>query len=419
MSTAVLNEIGHTEIGGWKFLLRALRYRNYRLFFFGQGISLIGTWMQFLAISWLVYRLTGSPFILGVVAFASQVPTFLIAPFAGVLADRFARRRILLITQSLSALQAFLLTALTLSGIIEVWQIIMLSTILGIINGFDVPVRQAFVADMIERKEDFGNAIALNSSLFNLARFIGPSLAGLLIAATGEGICFFFNGLSFLAVIFALAAMRIKSPKVSRQAGAVLKELRDGLAYAFGFLPIRFVLFLVSLVSLLGMMYIVLMPIFAREILGGGAHTLGFLVGFTGLGALTGAVFLAWQRDGRGLERIVFFSTLIFSFGLMAFAFSRILWISLFVIFAVGFGMMAQMASANTILQNLTDDDKRGRVMSFFTMAFMGMSPFSGLLGGVVASHLGASATMFLSGLCCLLGVLLFSRRLRLYRTET
>lgn len=403
---------------GLKFILRALRYRNYRLFFIGQGISLVGSWIQIIAVSWLVYRLTNSPFLLGAVGFASQIPTFLLAPFAGVLADRLNRRRILIITQTLFMIQALILAILALTGNIAVWHILVLGVFVGLVNGFDIPARQAFVVDIIENRNDLVNAIALNSSMFNAARLLGPAVAGILIAATGEGACFLINSISFLAVIFALLAMRIKTKKPTQQNSHILQGLKEGFIYAFGFAPIRYILLLLSLVSLMGMSYAILMPIVAKEILGGGARTLGLLMGATGLGALAGTVFLASRKSVQGLEKIITWGTLIFGAGVVAFSFSRVLWMSLLLLLGVGFGMMIQMGASNTVLQSLTEDDKRGRVMSFFAMAFMGMAPFGSLLAGSLTSWIGADNTLLISGVCCIFGWLFFSRKLSLIRRE-
>ena len=399
--------------GGLKFLVRALHYRNYRLFFIGQGLSLIGTWMQIIAVIWTVYDLTNSAVLLGVVAFCGQIPTFLLAPLGGVAADKWSRRRILLVTQSLSLIQALILAALALSGHIQVWHIIALSILLGLINAFDVPCRQAFVLDMIEKKEDIVNAIALNSSMFNGARLIGPSIAGILIASVGAGICFLINALSFLAVLVALGAMRI-APKRNETGDAPLaRQLKEGLAYAFGMKPIRDILLLLSLVSLFGLSYPVLMPIFAIEILGGDARTLGFLMAAIGIGALLGTLQLALQKDVKKINAAIYKATFIFGACLVAFSFSRQLWLSLIFLFCVGFGLIVQMASSNTVLQSIVSDDKRGRVMSLYTMAFMGMSPFSSLLAGFLATKIGAPSTIFYSGLACILGGLFFRFHLR------
>jgi len=393
-------------------LLRALTSRNYRLFLAGQGISLIGTWMQQVAMSWLVYRLTGSVLLLGVTGFAGQIPNFLLAPVAGVLADRWNRRPLLIITQTLAMLQAVLLAILVLTGAIQVWQIIGLSVLLGIVNAFDIPIRQSFVIELMDNKEDLSNAIALNSSMVNSARLIGPALAGVLVASLGEGICFVINGGSYLAVIVALAAMRLgPSPSRTTQS-SFLRELHEGFTYAFGFKPIRCILALLGLVSLMGMPYSVLLPVFAKEVLHGGAHTFGFLVATTGIGALASTVYLASRQSVRGLGRVIVGATVLFSGGIIGFALSSTLVLSLACLFLVGFGGMALVASSNTILQTLVDDDKRGRIMSLFSMSFVGMTPIGSLMAGAVADRIGAPITLLMGGGVCLLGGLLFAREL-------
>ncbi len=402
---------------GLKLIVRALQHRNFRLFFAGQMISLTGTWMQQIAISWLVYRLTGSPLLLGIVSFAGQIPTFLFAPVAGVFADRLNRHRILVITQTLSMLQAFILTFLVLFGVIEIWQIIALTAFIGLVNAFDMPTRQSFLIEMVERREDLGNAIALNSSIVNSARFIGPSIAGIIIAVSGEGICFFLNAVSYIAVIAALLAMkitpRVKEPAVRRR---VFAELKEGFDYAFGFPPIRILLLLLVLVSLMGAPYAVLLPIFARDILQGGPHTLGFLMASAGIGALAASVYLASRRSVRGLGTVIAFATGTLGAGLIAFSLSRVMWLSMFFILFVGFGMMINLASCNTILQAIVDDSKRGRVMSFYTMAFMGAAPFGSLLAGYAAKNIGAPETLVIGGLACVFGSVIFARKLPLLR---
>lgn len=406
--------------GGPKWMVRALRSRNYRLYFGGQGLSLIGTWMQRIAMSWLVYRLTGSTLLLGVVGFASQIPTFILAPFAGVLADRADRRKVIIVTQTLAMLQALALAVLVLTGAVAVWQIIFLGILLGVVNAFDMPARQSFVVEMVENKEDLGNAIALNSSIVNGARLIGPSIAGVLVAAFGEGICFLVNGLSYLAVILALLAMRITRQEVRPQGPRGWRGMREGFFYAFSFAPIRAVLLLLALASLMGMPYTVLMPVFAKDILHGGPSTLGFLMGATGVGALAGGLYLASRRTVLGLGRFIPFATGIFGLGLVAFSFSQLLWLSLLLLLLIGFGLTAQAASSNTVLQTIVDEDKRGRVMSFYTMAFMGMVPFGSLLAGGLASLIGTPRTVMVGGLVCLLNALLFIQRISAYlRTET
>ena len=401
---------------GFVGILRALRHRNYRLFFSGQGISLIGTWMQQIAMNWLVYRLTNSAFLLGVVGFSSRIPTFVFASFAGVLADRWNRHRALVVTQTLSTVQALILAALVLTGIINIWHVILLSFSLGFINAFDIPIRQSFVVDIIERREDLGNAIALNSSLVNGARLVGPSIAGMLIATLGEGICFLLNGISFVAVIVALLAMKIKPDGRGKQNPNVLRGLQEGFSYAFGFAPIRFILLLLALVSLMGMPYMVLMPIFAGKILHGGPRAFGFLLGASGLGALMGALYLASRRSVLGLGKMIVIASGVFGIGLIAFSLSRVFWLSLLAMLLTGFGMMVQMASSNTVLQTIVEEDKRGRVMSFYTMAYMGMVPFGSLLGGGLASLIGAPGTVMLGGATCILGSFLFARKLPLLK---
>ncbi len=393
-------------------VFRSLKHRNYRLFFTGQGISLVGTWMQQIAMSWLVYRMTGSALLLGLVAFSGRIPTLLFGPFAGVLADRLNKHRLIVITQTLSMIQAFVLSALVLTGAVTIREIILLSAFLGCVNSFDRPIRQAFVVDMLERKEDLGNAIALNSSLVNGARLVGPAMAGILIAALGEGLCFLINGISYLAVIVALLMMRIGKPVIRPGKKDFTSELSEGFSYAFGSPPIKAILLMLALMSFLGMPYQVLMPIFAGKILHGGAHTLGFLMGASGLGALMGAIFLASWKDANRLGITTPLSAAIFGAGLITFSLSHSLWLSMPLISLAGFGMMVQMASSNMVLQNIVEDSKRGRVMSFFTMAFMGMTPFGSLSAGWLASRIGAPDTLFISGVCCILGALAFASRL-------
>jgi MFS family permease len=402
-----------------KLIFRALSHRNYRLFFGGQGISLIGTWMQQIAMSWLVYRLTDSVLLLGVVGFTSRIPTFLLASLAGVLADRWNRHRVLVITQTLSMIQAMILAILVLTGAIAVWHIIFLSLSLGLINALDIPTRQSFVVDMIEKREDLGNAIALNSSIVNGARLIGPSVAGILIATLGEGMCFLLNGLSFIAVIFALLAMKITPKKREAQSSKVFQGLKEGFSYAFGFAPIRSVLLLLGLVSLMGMPFTVLMPIFAEKILHGGPQALGFLSGATGVGAIAGSIYLASRKSVLGLGRIIVISSNLFGIGLIGFSLSRLFWLSLLMMLLTGFGMMVEMASSNTVLQTIVEEDKRGRIMGFYTMAFMGMVPFGSLLAGTLANNIGAPNTVMIGGVACILGSVLFAKKLPSLRRIT
>jgi MFS family permease len=392
-------------------VFRALKYRNFRVFFFGQGISLIGTWMQYIAMSWLVYKMTNSAFMLGIVGFSSQIPTFILAPFTGVLADRHNRHRILVVTQTLAMLQAFILAFLTLTGHIAVWHIIALGVFLGCVNSLDIPARHAFILEMVEEKEILGNAIALNSMMFNMARLIGPSIAGILIAVTGEGVCFLINAVSYIAVIASLLAMKMpKRDNEKKETGYnMLKDLREGFNYAFGFAPIRAILFLLGIISLMGMAYAVLMPVFARDVLGGGPHTLGFLMGAVGVGSLAGTIYLASRKDIITLGRMLPVAAGIFGLSVVIFSFSHNLAFSLSLLFFSGFGLMVQMAASNTILQTIVDDDKRGRIMSFYTMAFMGMAPFGSLFSGMLASRIGVSNTLIISGSCCILAAIMFA----------
>jgi len=389
-----------------------LRYQNFRLFFGGQIVSLVGTWMQRIALAWLGYRLTNSAFLLGAVGFAGQIPTFILAPVAGVFADRWNRRKVLIVTQSLAMTQALILSALVLTGTLVIWHIFVLSMFLGVVNAWDTPVRQAFMVEMVEKKEDLSNAIALNSSMVNSARLLGPSLAGILIATVGEGMCFLLNCISYLAVIAALAAMKIATRDSARKRSGVWSGLTEGFTYAFGFAPMRSVLLLLALVSLMGMPYTVLMPVFAKDILHGGPHTLGFLMGASGVGALGGAVYLASRKSVLGLGKIIPLAAGLFGLGLIAFSRSHLLPLSILLMLATGFGMIVEMAASNTVLQTIVDDDKRGRIMSFFTMAFMGMTPFGSLLSGFLAGIIGAQNTLLLGGAACLIGAAVFAGKL-------
>ena len=380
--------------GRFSVMFRSLQYRNYRLFFSGQGISLIGTWMQRIAMPWLVYNMTGSALLLGVVSFAGQIPTFLLSPVAGVLTDRWSRYRVLLISQIISMIQAFVLAWLCLSGLIQIWHIVILSIALGCINAFDVPSRQSFVIDMVGKKEDLGNAIALNSLMFNSARLIGPSVAGILLATTSEGVCFLLNAVSYIFVVISLLMMRLDINDVRKKKSEILKELKEGLNYTFGFSPIKHLLILLGLVSLSGMSYSVLMPVFAREVLNGDSHTYGFMMGAAGFGALLGALFLASRKTVLKLGRIVPAAAILFGSGLILLSFSRYFSMSLILMIFVGMGLMLHTAASNTILQTITEDDKRGRVMSFYTMAVMGTAPFGSLIAGGLAKYIGAPGTI-------------------------
>jgi MFS family permease len=400
----------------YKILLRSLKHKNYRLFFGGQIISLTGSWMQQVALSWLVYRISGSAFILGLVGFSSQIPILILSPIAGVLIDRMNKHRIIIATQTLLMLQAFLLTFLVFSNVVEVRHIIILNVFSGIINAFDLPARQSFIVEIVEKREDLGNAIALNSSIFNSARLAGPSIAGILISAAGEGICFLINALSFIAVIAALLVMKIKPYQFEAKHSDMMQGLKEGIKYTFGFIPIRTILLLIALISIVGMPYTILMPVFAKEILHGGPHTLGFLLGAIGIGALCGAFYLASRNSVLGLGKIIAIAASIFGLGLILFSLSRNFVISMAMLVLTGMSMMVQMSSSNTILQTIVEDKMRGRVMSFYTTAFTGMTPFGSLLAGFLASKIGAPNTLIIGGLCCITGAALFAKQLPLLK---
>ncbi len=396
----------------WKLAIRALRSRNYRLFFGGQSVSLIGTWMTRIATSWLIYRLTGSALALGIVSFAGQIPAFVLGPIAGVWVDRWDRRRTLVITQILSMGQSLALAALALPGIITVPEVLALSLFQGLINAVDMPARQAFLIEMIERRSDLGNAIALNSSMVNAARLIGPAVAGVVVAALGEGYCFLIDGVSYIGVVASLLLMSVRPAATVRRPTTAWRDLVDGWQYVSRFRPIRSLLLLLMLISLVGQPYTVLMPVFASQALHGNSYTLGFLVAASGVGALAGAVTLAMRRTVVGLGRVVFVSAMLFGAGLIGFGLSSWLWLSLSLMLVTGFGMMRHMAATNTILQTIVEEDKRGRAMAFYSMAFMGMAPFGSLLAGLLATRIGASNTLVLGGAGCVAGGVWFAAQL-------
>jgi len=368
--------------------------------------------MQRVALSWLVYRLTDSAFALGLVSFMSQFPSFVLAPLGGVMADRLDRRRLVIATQVLFMIQAAVLAALVLAGTITVWQIVVLATILGTITGFDIPARQSLLVELVEGPEDLANAIALNSSFFNAARLIGPAVAGVLIGWIGEGLVFAADAVSYIAVLAGLFAIKLPPRQRPAARDPVWRTLREGFRYAFDFAPIRAILILLAMLSIMGMPYVVLMPIFASDILHGGPRTLGLLVSAAGMGALSGALYLATRTTVRGLGKVILTCATIFGVGLIAFSFSRSIWLSIAILVATGFGMMVSTASSNTILQTIVDDDKRGRIMSLYTMAFMGMAPVGGLLAGTLASRIGAPNTVLLGGLAVLAVAAWFGARL-------
>jgi MFS family permease len=403
---------------GYSHAWRALRHRNFRLFFGGQTISLVGTWMTRIATAWLVYRLTGSALLLGTVSFVGQIPTFLLAPFAGVIVDRSDRRQVLIWTQTLAMVQSLALAWLTLTHRITITEVLILSSFQGLVNAFDMPGRQAFMVQMVEDRSDLSNAIAINSSMVNVARLVGPSLAGLVIAASSEGWCFLIDGVSYIAVIISLLMMRVHGAAVRRAAAGMFQQMQEGWSYVASFTPVRTILLLFALVSLMGMPYMVLMPVFAGQILHGGAHTLGFLMGAAGAGALVSAFSLVLRRSVRGLTRMIPFSAVVFGGGLVAFGFSRWLPLSLVLMLFTGFGMLQGMTASNTIIQTLVPEDKRGRVMSYYTAAFVGMAPWGSLLAGSMAHWIGAPRTVMFTGSCCIAGGIWFWTRLPAIRKE-
>jgi len=399
--------------GGIAFMFRALRHRNYALFFSGQMVSMVGTWMTRIATSWLVYKLTGSALLLGVVGFAGQIPSFVLAPFAGVLVDRWSRHRVLVVTQILAMLQSAALAILDLTGTIQIWHIIALAVCQGLINAFDMPARQSFVVEMVTDRNDLPNAIALNSTLINGSRLIGPSIGGVIIAWVGEGWCFAIDAVSYIAVIGSLLAMTLTAAEVLPQKSRnMFQQLREGFSYVAHFQPIRNILLLLAFVSLVGFPYTVLMPVFANEILHGGPNLLGMLMGASGIGAVIGAGFLAARRSVLGLGRFIPGMAALFGLGLVAFSFSKVAWVSLLLMVVTGLGFMVQTAVSNTLIQTIVDEDKRGRVMSFYTMAFMGTAPFGSLIAGYVADRIGAPHTLLIGGIGCVIGAALFYRAL-------
>ncbi len=396
-----------------KSIFRALKYRNYRYYYYGQSISLIGVWVQNIAMGWLVYRLTGSALLLGTIAFALQIPSLMITPFAGVLADRWNRKNVIIITQVLLMLVAFMLAGLTITGKITVPMIIILALVNGVILAFDTPFRQSFVPDIITRREDLSNAIALNSSLYNLARFIGPPIGGVLITWVGEGWCFFINGVSFIAVIAGLAAIRIQKKLRPRRFGSIFAQLREGMAYSWSFLPIRYLITLVALSSFFGLPFQALLPVFAAEILHGDSQMLGMLTGALGAGALSGAIFLASRQNLTKIPRITFLSAILFAAGLATFAISPYTALSMTALAITGFGMIVHFNATNSLIQNISDEDKRGRVISLYSLTFMGITPLGSLLAGATAEYIGVPYTVFSFSMICLASALLFGKRLR------
>jgi MFS family permease len=390
---------------------RALRHRNYRLFFGGQSISLAGSWITRIATSWLVYRLTGSELLLGLVGFCGQIPALVLTPFAGALVDRVDRRQVLLVAQWLSAAQSAVLAVLTLTGRITITDLIVLQLIQGAVNAFEMPARQSFVVEMVEDRRDLSNAIALNSMMVNGSRVLGPSVGGLLIATVGEGWCFAVDAVSYLGVIWSLMAMRT-TPAAPRASAPALQQIRDGWRYVRSSVPIRTCLILVAVASVMGMPYMVLMPVMAKEVLGGGPNTLGLLMASVGAGALASGFYLASRESVRGLSTVILTGTVLFGAGLTGFSLARHTGLAALMLAVTGVGFISQMASSNTVIQTVVDEQFRGRVMGFYTMAIVGTIPVGSLLAGVVAERLGAPLTIRLGGLACLASAVWFALRL-------
>lgn len=398
---------------------RALKYRNYKLFFYGQCISLIGTWIQQIALNWLVYRLTHSALMMGVTVFAVTIPSLFLSPFLGVIVDRVNKYRALIITQTIFMILAGVLGILTITNTVQIWHIVVLGVLMGITNTFDMPLRQAFVVNLVEDTQDLSNAISLNSTIFNLARLIGPAIGGMLIANVGEGLCFIINALSYIAVIYAFFAMKIKSiatHKISEN--NMIKELSEGIKYAFNNKPIRITLIYLAISSLFGMFYPLLMPIYVKEILHGGAQTLGFLMSASGIGALLGALYLAGRKNVKGLEKWICLASIFFGVGLLGLNFTNKTIIALLLLFITGYGMVIIIAACNTLTQHFVDNDKRGRIMSLYSMAFMGTAPLGSLCSGAIAEKIGVPHTFLISGVTMLFAAYLFYRNIKHIRYE-
>ncbi|MEI2583982.1 MFS transporter [Scytonema sp. PRP1] len=406
-----------------KLNLPAFQSRNYQLYFLGQGLSLMGTWMTQVATVWVVYHLTKSALMLGLVGFVTQIPNFILVPFGGVLVDRWNHHRTLLVTQTLSMLESFALAVLTLTGTLNIWHLIGLGFFQGLVNAVDAPTRQAFVPEIVEGKKHLVNAIALNSSMVNGAKLVGPALGGVILASIGAGYCFLIDGFSYFAVLIALLAMQLKPPTTTRiisplKLAHIWQNLKEGFVYAFNFPIIRSILLLTALVSFMGINYAVILPIFAAEILHGSAHTLGILMASTGVGALLAAISLSQRHGVRGLGRIIAIATILVGVSMVVFSLSRALWLSALLLVFIGFGTLLQTASSNTILQTLIEDGKRGRVMSLYLVAFLGMMPFGNLFKGSLISLIGASETVAFSGGVCILGGILFAQQLPKLRQQ-
>ncbi len=392
-------------------MFRSLRHRNFQLFFSGQMISLIGTWMQNIAQAWLVYSLTGSALLLGVVGFAGQIPIFIFAPLGGLAADRWNRHRVVICTQAASMLLAFALAALTLLHIVKVWEVIVLAALLGVVNAFDVPARQSFLIEMVSR-DDLMNAIALNSSMFNGARVIGPAIAGITVAKIGEGWCFFANAVSYIAVIAGLLYMKLGPWKRAVQQSSPYEHIKEGFYFVQHTAPILALVMLIGVVSFVAVPYSVLMPVFADQVLHRGAHGLGILMGMSGVGALLGALTLAMRRGVRGLGKVIAFSAMGFGASLILFSLSKVFWLSVALMIPVGYGVMLQMSGSNTLIQSMVPDKLRGRAMAVYTMMFMGMAPLGSLFAGAVAEKIGAPWTVAIGGAGAIAGAYWFLQKL-------
>ncbi|HEY3768042.1 MAG TPA: MFS transporter [Candidatus Angelobacter sp.] len=413
MSRSATGEIQtNSKLGSLSYAWRALLHRNFQLYFVGQSISVIGTWMTRVATSWLVYRLTHSVLLLGIVSFAGQFVSFALGPFAGVWVERLNRRKLLVWTQAAGAVQSLALAVLTLAHVIHLWEIIALTAMQGLINAFDMPGRQSFLLQMVEDREDLSNAIAINSSMANGARLIGPAIAGMLIAAVGEGWCFLIDGVSYFAVIASLLMMRLKPLDIIRTKASMLEQMREGWDYVRNFRPIRTILLLFALLSLMGYSYSVLLPVFAGRVLHGGAHTLGWLTAASGVGALTSGLSLAVRKSVAGLSRMLQIASAMLGTALILFGLSHTLWLSLISMIFIGFGLMQGASVSNTIIQSLVTEDKRARVMSYYTMAFFGAAPFGSLMAGMLAHLLGASYTVMVTGAFCVAGSIWFTLEL-------
>ena len=398
--------------------MSVLKNRNLRLYYGGQLISMIGTWMQQMALSWLVYRLTNSAYMLGVIGFVTMAPSILLTPIAGMVADRTNRHRLVIITQILALIQAGLLAAITLNGHPQIWQLLVLGAFMGIISAFDLPTRQTFLIDMLDSKEEMGNAIAMGSSIMTVTRLIGPALAGVCIAVVGEGMCFLANAVSYVPVIVALCFVKAHQRPVPPSPLSPFGQIKEGFSYAFGFRPLRALILMMALISLFAMPFTVLMPAFAKDVFHGNASTLGILTTASGVGSLIGAIFLATRKGVLGLGKWIAISCALFGIGLVAFGLSKNIVLSSIMLSLVGFGSMVQMASSNTLVQTIVEEDKRGRVMSIFMMAFMGLAPFGSMAAGALANLIGVGTTVTISGVICLILALAFHIRLRAIRED-